>query len=209
MTRKKEQPASTKSRDSSRILRLCDSDIRPVLHDYIRDRNIGSPDTKIVDEMGLCRGQVRVDVAVFNGAIHGYEIKSDRDSLHRLETQIKFYGRVFDRVTLVVGNRLFARALESLPSWWGVLRVDIKAGRPILRVIRREKKNPNREIRAMVELLWREESLQLLRKHGGDKGLTTKPRKLIWDKLCHQLEEETLAKAILSIVKARLEQQEN
>ena len=34
-----------------------------------------------VEELGVCRGRVRVDVAVVNGTLHGYEIKSDRDSL--------------------------------------------------------------------------------------------------------------------------------
>ena len=37
--------------------------------------------TRIVDDLGLRHGVARVDVAVVNGIIHGYELKSDKDNL--------------------------------------------------------------------------------------------------------------------------------
>ena len=47
----------------------------------------------ILDELGICRGRVRIDLTVVNGLLHGYEIKSERDTLARLETQADLYGR--------------------------------------------------------------------------------------------------------------------
>jgi len=92
--------------------RLCDSDIRTALLDRLQQRHQAEPDVAFLEELGLCRGQVFVDVTVVNGALHGYEIKSDRDSLRRLAGQVAFYGRVLDRATLVVGTRHLADADE-------------------------------------------------------------------------------------------------
>jgi hypothetical protein len=37
-------------------------------------------DTRVVEEMGIWAGSVRVDIAVINGEFHGFELKSDRDT---------------------------------------------------------------------------------------------------------------------------------
>ncbi len=66
---------------------LADSDIRPLLREWLRARHEGDPETVILDELGICRGRVRIDLTVVNGLLHGYEIKSDRDTLARLATQ--------------------------------------------------------------------------------------------------------------------------
>lgn len=63
---------------------LCDADIRSVLRSRLSFQHAAEADTVVIEELGLCRGQVRVDVSVVNGLLHGYEIKSDRDSLRRL-----------------------------------------------------------------------------------------------------------------------------
>ena len=55
--------------------------------------------------MGVWSGTVRIDVAVLNGEMCGYEIKSDRDTLERLPFQIEIYSKEFDKLTLVVGRR--------------------------------------------------------------------------------------------------------
>lgn len=45
----------------------------------------------VVEELGLFHGASRVDLAVVGRSLHGYEIKSDRDSLDRLEQQAADY----------------------------------------------------------------------------------------------------------------------
>ena len=77
-------------------------------------------DTIIVEELGLCRGSVRADIAVINGLMKGFEIKSDRDTLQRLLTQAMVYSRVFDTATLVTAERHVAGAMLALPPWWGI-----------------------------------------------------------------------------------------
>ena len=66
-------------------------------------------------ELGLREGRARIDVAVVTHQSHGYEIKSDRDGIERLEHQVLIYGAVLDRVTLVAGTRTAGRAAERIP----------------------------------------------------------------------------------------------
>src|ERR1700735_5066660 len=97
-----------------------DLDIRRELRQQISRVHTGDPDTLVVEELGLCQGLARVDVAVINGSIHGYEIKSDQDTLSRLPAQAVTYNRVLDFVTIVVGSCHVQRIRQSIPRWWGL-----------------------------------------------------------------------------------------
>jgi len=46
------------------------------------------PDTLVIDELGLVQAKSRIDVAVINGYIHVYKIKSARQTLSRLDKQL-------------------------------------------------------------------------------------------------------------------------
>src|SRR4051794_19660728 len=105
------------------IARVSDSDIRRSLRAELRRLYANDPDTLIVDELGLCQGDARVDLAVVNGSLHGYEIKSDFDTLQRLPTQCTVYGRTLDFITIVVSAK-HAKAIRAfIPCWWGIWTV--------------------------------------------------------------------------------------
>jgi hypothetical protein len=76
-----------------------DADIRSVLVAELKQRFSDPSHDLILEEFG-CK-TARIDIAVVNGALHGFEIKSDSDSLARLAGQAEQYGRVFDFVTLI------------------------------------------------------------------------------------------------------------
>lgn len=180
-----------------------DSDIRSALHAQLCSQHVDEPDTEIIDELGLCRGQVRVDVAVVNGLLHGYEIKSDRDSLRRLAKQVEFYGRVLDRATLVVGPRHAVHASGAVPKWWGVLRADASADGIRLKTIRRARDNPSRDSRSLAELLWLDDAMALLEQRGATHGVRGKPRRMVWDRVCETLDLDEVASAVRVRLKAR------
>jgi len=87
----------------------------------------GDAETVIVEELGIQHGLSRIDLAVVNGELHGFELKSDRDTLARLPEQTETYGRVLDRVTLVIGERHLRRAVEMVPEWWGIRVARVEA----------------------------------------------------------------------------------
>lgn len=93
-----------------------------VLNRLVKREGLGR-DAIVVNELPLGRTSVRADLVVLRSTnqICGIEIKSDRDSLTRLERQLGVYQEYFDRVILVVGQRHIKRALkpgfEDMEVW--------------------------------------------------------------------------------------------
>ena len=187
---------------------LSDPQIRQGLRSLLRKRHSGKAHTVFIEELGISQGRARIDVAVVNGQLHGYEIKSDRDSLRRLPDQVEFYSKVVDKATLVVGDRHLAESSALVPEWWGILRVESSARGPQFKSIRRGRRNPSVEVRSLVELLWRDDAIELLEQRGTARGVRSKPRRAIWDKLCEQFEAKEIAAAVRDQLRARATQQD-
>lgn len=66
-------------------------------------------------------GECKADLAILNGTATVYEIKSERDSLARLERQITNYQRVFSKIFVIVGDSHVASVIEATPSHVGVM----------------------------------------------------------------------------------------
>lgn len=179
-------------------------DVRQALHKTeVRRILEQEPASLVVDELGLFEGKYRIDVAVINGRLHGYEIKSRMDNLDRLPTQQESFSRIFDRMTLVADEKHVAKAVTIVPPWWGLIAVSFRDGAPYLNEIWPSRQNLNVEPHALCQLLWREEALQLLRDIGLASGVRTKSRKLMWKLLAKVLEPDELKQAVHRILKAR------
>jgi hypothetical protein len=163
----------------------------------------GEEDSVLIEELGFCRGQVRIDLAVVNGRIHGYEIKSDRDTLERLDRQLEIYNRVLDHATLVIGERHLDSAKALVPSWWGLLRIEASRQGARFTTVRRGRRNPYRNARTLAELLWRDEALNLLEKKNAARGVRSKPRFAIWNRLCEYFDVDEIAAEVRRCLKAR------
>jgi hypothetical protein len=179
--------------------------IRPALRSQLLVEHAHDPETVLIEELGLRRGLVRVDIAVVNGLLHGYEIKSDRDSLRRLVKQVDVYSAVLDRATVVVGDRHLASARTLVPTWWGVVHCRETIDGFRFRTVRRPRKNPNQDPRVLVELLWADHALRLLERRGIDRGVRGKPRRVLWDRICETFSVEEVAAAVRATLKARSE----
>lgn len=172
---------------------------RKVLNKYAKD-----PDTLIVDELGLMHGATRIDIAVVNNILHGFEIKSDRDKITRLPKQMKMYNSVFDRVTLVVGFRHVRKAFDIIPDWWGVKFVKMgKRGAIYFSEFRKPLNNPSPDSLSIAKLLWREEALFLLDEIGKADGLRSKPRVFIYKKLAQETDLEFLRAKVRQQLRSR------
>ena len=135
-------------------------------------------DVRIIDELGVIHGSARVDMAVVNGIIHGFELKSDLDTLRRLPEQMDAYNSVFDQVTLVVGKNHVHEAIRSVPEWWGVIIAKISDSNDEINFvpIREAVDNPERNPVSVARLLWRQEALDVLEKNGAGLNLTYEVR---------------------------------
>lgn len=178
-------------------------DIRAALRDSLRAEHAGDPDTAVIDELGLCQGRARVDMAVVNGSLHGYEIKSERDKLIRLPGQRDVYNRCFDTITLVASGNHLTEARDIIPKWWGIVRPVEGAGGVEFRQVRRARPNPTLAAEAIVQLLWREEALTLLASLNQAKGLRGKSRNVLWAALVNALSLDDLKGRVRAAIKAR------
>lgn len=160
-------------------------------------------DSLIVEELGICQGDVRVDIAVINCSFEGIEIKSDYDDLSRLTRQQKFYNKCFDKVTVVCGVTHLDKVIECVPSWWGVRFVEMLPSGVRLRTERVECSNPDLDVRALVELLWKDEALYLLRQLGKERGYKSKCRDVIWDRLVELFKPSDLIRHTSQLLRAR------
>ncbi len=182
-----------------------DAGVRPALRAYLDHQQLASPDTTLIEEPGLCQGLARIDLATVDGVLHGYEIKSNRDRLSRLASQAESYSRVFDRVTLVVGTKHLKAALQLVPRWWGVLLVRGGIEGVLLDPFRPAAENPGQDPRALVELLWRDEALELLALHNAAAGVRSKPRPAVWDRVCEVLDLTQIRSAVRYRLRTRAE----
>lgn len=177
-----------------------DADIRPALRRLVRGSDLS--DGVVIEELGLRKGAVRVDLAVVNGSMHAYEIKSDFDTLRRLATQAEHYSKCFDYVSLVVGPRYIKVARRFVPRWWGIVRVTARADGLHFVAVRKARQNPTRDARSLVELLWRADTLALLERIGAAEGMRSKPRDVLWDRAVELLSLEEIALAVRNHLKA-------
>ena len=73
-----------------------------------------------VDE--LPTGSTRADVVhITSGAMHGYELKGDNDTLKRVPNQLQCYAAAYDFVSFVVVEKHLSKLLTLLPDWAGIL----------------------------------------------------------------------------------------
>lgn len=180
-----------------------DLDIRRALHQELRTLHFADPETLIIDELGLCQGEARVDIAVVNGSINGYEIKSDRDTLDRLPQQQEIYNRALDAVTIVVTGQRSERIADVVPSWWGILRASDAAQMVTLVPVREPGANPAVDPLALVQLLWRDEVLEALHQRGLANGISGKPRRVLWERLAGTISLVELKELVRSQLRAR------
>jgi len=180
-----------------------DIDIRQILLSDLDQKYRSDPDTVIIEELGLCQGISRVDIAIVNGSIHGFEIKSDQDTLKRLPGQVEIYSRSLDEVTLVVGSKHLKEAMNLVPKWWGIITAKETEETTNLSMRRKRKPNPSPDPFAIVQLLWREEVFQALEERGLHRGLASKPRTVLWNKLAECLSFEELGSLVRFTLKSR------
>lgn len=180
-----------------------DSDIRTAVIDWLGTKY--GPESRIVEEMGIWSGSARIDIAVINGELQGFEIKSERDTLVRLENQARLYSQVFDRMTLVVAKRHLTKATQTIPEWWGIATAAMTDDGSRLRPVRRARQNPNIDPMQLARLLWRAESIAILDRHGFSRGFKSRSAEELATRLVSVLPLEQLSSEVRETLKRRPE----
>ena len=181
-----------------------DVEIRQNFHSKILKRQHAHKDTLVIDELGLNHGKCRADIAVVNGQFVGYEIKSNNDSLRRLEEQVKSYSAVFDRVSIIMGNRYINCIQDYIPEWWGVI-VSARGPRGAVNfdLIRKAHTNRNIDPISIAQLLWRNEAAEILMQKQMPSKILRQPRAILYECLVGILNTCELRKIVRKYLKNR------
>ena len=177
-----------------------DAAVRALLKRHLIDAHFGE-DTVVLEELGLCQGDVRVDLAAVNGELSGFEIKSPADSLARWPKQQRIYSKVVDRAWLVAPDTTLQAA--RAPGWWGLIRIVETPQQLGLRVVRHAVFNPQPDPYSIACLLWRDEAIRALEDVGVARGVRTKRREVVWQRLVECLPLDHLRRVVRDALKVR------
>lgn len=163
------------------------------------------PSTRIVEELCILGGKVRVDVSAINGLLHGYEIKSAADNLDRFPRQQKYYNQIFDKINMVVDEKHVVKAVKLVPQCWGLISASSGPHGTTLEEIWPARQNFEVDANALVQLLWRDEVLSILRVNGIGRGLSSKSRKYLWKVMTSRLDLATIKSSVRNCLKYRMD----
>lgn len=140
-----------------------DADIRKPLLSWIVSQHINDGATEVLEEFDVLRPSGRIDIAVINGEICGFEIKSDCDTLSRLKFQIPAFSKCFDKISIVTTRKHLRKARNTIPKCWGLLLFESDGS---FRIARHAKQNTETDLRSILFSLTKEELIQVSRGAG-------------------------------------------
>jgi hypothetical protein len=182
--------------------RVRESDVRAAIAARV---NSSSGIRRVVPELALCQAEARIDVAVVEPArLVGWEIKTETDGLRRLPRQEEVYSRIFDRMWLAAHAKHLPAALELVPDWWGVVRVERRSTGCHLVQVRPSRLNRSVDLHALTCLLWRDEVLDELASLGLADNLTRAPKRVLWNALASAAPQRVSPTALRRRIRERL-----
>lgn len=142
---------------------------------------------RILDEIPI--GKSRADMLlVTENWLAGIEIKNDMDSYARLVSQVQSYDRYLDRNIIIVGESHEKSSVKHVPEYWGIIASHGTRHRISFTVVREPEDNSKMKDRFKLELLWKRELQNLIRKKGRKYAVST-------------LRKEQLRKMVLELYK--------
>ena len=175
--------------------KLKDEQMRSVLFEYYENRNVRQ---RFFEE--FCFGRkTRADaLLVTETEMIGFEFKSDKDNLNRLERQIHDYERYCGRNYLVTGQKFKEKAPEEIPEHWGIYCIYMDDSQTLqLECIRKAQPNNKRmRLHNQLRLLWRSELIPIIRKYKLG-GVTAKNKLELVRTMEHNLTKEVLRSELL------------
>jgi hypothetical protein len=109
-------------------------------------------------------GECKADLAILNGTATVYEVKSERDSLARLQRQIAAYTTVFSRVYVITAETYANAVMTSVPEQVGILQLN---SRHQISTLREAVDRPERtSATAIFDSIRTDEARLILQAHG-------------------------------------------
>lgn len=186
---------------------LSPNEIRHQLTDWVKSNFVLQDGDVLVSELGFYNKSpnssvdqsFRADLAVANGRLAAFEIKSGADNLKRWDLQMAGYLNVFDEVWLCCHGKHLQKAIEITNKNIGILVADDLGA---IAVVRYAQKNKWVNIYDLSGLLWRDEINEFCKEAGiviTSRMTKKEVRHVMAERVCLDL----LKKFVLKKLKAR------
>lgn len=180
-----------------------DSQVRSAFHASILGKAHLCNDTIILNELGLKNGECRADIAVLNGKMIGYEIKTEKDNLIRLKSQVKNYSQIFDKAFIIVAEKHFKKAKNMIPDWWGIYLIEPTNETYRFNNTRKGKTNPSQISFSIAQLLWKQEALEVANTLLKCNLKSSTNRQAVYEIISLKCEAKKLSKIVMEYLKKR------
>lgn len=170
--------------------KLNDPDMREILFEIYE--NTGER-LRIFEELVI--GKSRADaILVKENEILGFEIKSDKDSLARLVTQVKNYERFCDKCYIVTGIHYIDKIETAVPQHWGIYDIaKDEEGKLHIEMFREAQRNPKErptvKLKNQMSLLWRSELSKIVKTYKLG-GVTTRNKRQLRELIIEKMGKE-------------------
>jgi hypothetical protein len=139
---------------------LNDKEIRSALIPKLRSHAVKPK--AIIEELRVHNGNAIADVVALYNEAHCYEIKGSNDKIERVLRQGAFYNSSFRKITLVTTENHVSKALDIVPSYWGIIIASNHNDNVILTYLRGAQDNPDFSKELALLTLWKSEMLNLI-----------------------------------------------
>ncbi|CBJ49575.1 sce7726 family protein [Ralstonia solanacearum] len=146
---------------------LNEAAIKAIVIDHLFEKGM-LRDAVLINEMVIANWSRRADLAVANGRLTAFEIKSDLDTLSRLDGQVETYLQRFDKVVIVTTEKFYREVMRRTPDSvgvWILAPAESKQGYRI-RVARPGRATDVKRADALCGFLLRTELSSFLRSQG-------------------------------------------
>lgn len=145
-------------------------------------------------------GNCKADVVILNGTGTVYEIKSERDSLSRLVSQVNAYSNVFASINVILGENHLKAARTMLPEYVGIM---VLSDRYQVSTERSATDEPARtNAAAIFDTINQKEAMLILRELGKEiPDVPNTQRYLVLRELFSDLESETAHRKMVDVLK--------
>ncbi|WP_422402611.1 sce7726 family protein [Pseudomonas sp. GZD-209] len=144
---------------------LSEREIKVLLIDWLYEKGLVE-DAVIISEMVVANWSRRADIAVANGRLYGFEIKSHFDTLKRLPGQIESFQEHFDKVVVVAASKFISSIESQYSEDIGILEVFVQSGRPRLRQVRAGRIREVKSVARLTSLITKVELERFLKVTG-------------------------------------------
>ncbi|MFN3675772.1 MAG: sce7726 family protein [Sphingomonas pseudosanguinis] len=133
--------------------RLAEPRAKVALIEYLRRSGVLAKTCALTSELIVNKQASRADLAVISDTVHCYEIKTERDTLVRLDKQIESYSMHADYVSVLLASRHIDAAMARLPDHVGILELIDGGDAPRVTKIREASASQNTDPIAMLSYL--------------------------------------------------------